>query len=294
MRRILVPTDFSTRSDRAVRRACLLAAQFSASLVLVHVVDDDQPARLVEARREEATTLLSELAASLGNEHKVKCEAVVALGEPCQGVLQAAEDAGADLLVMGSPRRRLLGDVFVGTTIERTLRAGRRPVLMAAAVPTGHYRRVMLAVDFSQACAAAFAAARDLGLLDEVRVTVMNAYEAPAQSMLLTASTTTAEFKAYLATQEARAARALDTFLAEANFSPARRAFALIESTAAAAILKTARKEKADLVVIGTHGLGGIPRLLLGSVAEGVLRACALDVLAVPSPRRSMPEGPGG
>ncbi|HEU6442162.1 MAG TPA: universal stress protein, partial [Microvirga sp.] len=48
MRTILVATDFSTRSDRALRRATLLARHVSARLVLIHVVDDDRPVRLVE------------------------------------------------------------------------------------------------------------------------------------------------------------------------------------------------------------------------------------------------------
>lgn len=46
---LLVATDFSTRSDRALRRAVLLAKQYTAGLVLVHVVDDERPRRFVNA-----------------------------------------------------------------------------------------------------------------------------------------------------------------------------------------------------------------------------------------------------
>lgn len=52
----------------------------------------------------------------------------------------------------------------------------------------------------------------------------------------------------------------------------------------AAAILAIARELDADLTVLGTHGKTGLSRLLLGSVAEGVLRLADRDVLAVPSP----------
>ena len=288
MQRILVPTDFSTRSDRAVRRASLLAKQYSATLVLVHVVDDDQPAHLVEARRQEATTLLSELTASIGEMEGVNCQAVVGLGEAFEGVLQAAEDAHADLLVMGPPRRRILGDVFVGTTVERTIRAGSRAVLMAGGLPAGRYRHVLVAVDFSDTSATAFRAARTLGFLEGVRVSAMHGFDAPAQGMLLSASTTTAEFKAYLAQSKARASGKLETFLGEAGLRPDHRVLRLVEGTPAAAILAAARVEKADLVVIGTHGFGGVARLLLGSVAEGVLRAAEIDVLAVPPTVRAL------
>jgi universal stress protein A len=47
------------------------------------------------------------------------------------------------------------------------------------------------------------------------------------------------------------------------------------------AIIDCARDEKADLIVIGTHGRTGIPRLFLGSVAERVVRLAPCDVLAV-------------
>ena len=50
----------------------------------------------------------------------------------------------------------------------------------------------------------------------------------------------------------------------------------------AEAILAIAREIGADLAIVGTHGKGALSRLLLGSVAEGVLRLADRDVLAVP------------
>jgi nucleotide-binding universal stress UspA family protein len=46
-------------------------------------------------------------------------------------------------------------------------------------------------------------------------------------------------------------------------------------------IVKTAEEEKADMVVMGTHGRSGLSRLLLGSVAERVIRAAPCPVLTV-------------
>jgi len=46
-------------------------------------------------------------------------------------------------------------------------------------------------------------------------------------------------------------------------------------------IVDEARKWQADLIVIGTHGRSGLSRLLLGSVAEGVVRAAPVPVLLV-------------
>ena len=65
LKNILVATDFSERSDRAIRRATLLAREFAASVAMVHSVDDDQPQPLIDNEREIAEKLLDEQARSL-------------------------------------------------------------------------------------------------------------------------------------------------------------------------------------------------------------------------------------
>ena len=57
-------------------------------------------------------------------------------------------------------------------------------------------------------------------------------------------------------------------------------------SAAADAIVAYAEKSKADVIVIGTHGRGGLPRLFMGSVAERVVRLAPCPVLTVRSKER--------
>jgi nucleotide-binding universal stress UspA family protein len=66
----------------------------------------------------------------------------------------------------------------------------------------------------------------------------------------------------------------------------------VVEGPAAGVIITTARQTAADLVVMGTHGRRGLARLLMGSVAEEVVRMAPCPVLTVRAP---MPEtAPGG
>lgn len=58
----------------------------------------------------------------------------------------------------------------------------------------------------------------------------------------------------------------------------------LLEGDPTTAILDTAKEKGADLIVMGTHGWRGLTRLLMGSVAEGVLRGAACPVLTVKAP----------
>jgi nucleotide-binding universal stress UspA family protein len=283
MNRILLATDFSTRSDRALRRATLLARQISAEISLIHVVDDDQPPRLIKVEERAARELLDDLAATLREADRVDCETQVICGEPFQAIADEAERADADVIVMGPHRRQVLRDVFIGTTVERTIRTSRCPIIMANAVPAGIYNRVLLATDFSDCSANAVKEARKLGLLDRFDVLVLHAFDAPAQSMMTRSSMTMEQSKEYIAEEQDRATGELLKFLQKVDLRPSRRFVQLIELPIPEMIRNCVREHKVDLVVIGTHGRTGPAKFFLGSVAEEVLRESDVDVLVVPA-----------
>lgn len=282
MKRILVATDFSTRSDRALRRAILLARQFSAAIVIVHVVDDDQPPRLREAEVRESAALLDEIAATVRAIDRLSCETLLVLGDPFQAIADSVHSISADLVVMGPHRRQALRDVFIGTTVERTIRISSRPVIMANDVPAGRYDRVLVATDLSDGSAAAIADARGLGILDHTDIIVFHAFDSQAVGLIIRAGMTMDQLKDHIAEAEARAMAELNEFLRRVDVQPRRRVTQLIEVSAAAAIRDRIRAEKADLVVIGTQGRTGLAKFFVGSVAEEILRTSEVDVLVVP------------
>jgi nucleotide-binding universal stress UspA family protein len=87
VRGILAATDFSPRSDRAIRRAGLLAAEFAAALTIVHVVDDDKPANLVAEETKSAESALDQLIRNTEELRDISCETKIALGEPLRVLL---------------------------------------------------------------------------------------------------------------------------------------------------------------------------------------------------------------
>ena len=101
-----------------------------AQLHIVHVVDDDQPEELVRIEKREAERVLNEQAGSMPELSGVQAQLMVVTGDPFDGILKTAAEVNADLIVMGSHRKQLLLDIFVGTTIERVIRKGSFPVLM--------------------------------------------------------------------------------------------------------------------------------------------------------------------
>src|SRR5690242_10183967 len=127
---ILAATDFSTRSNRALRQAGLLAQPNRAQLHVVHVVDDDQPEQLVRMEKREAEQVLVEQIYSMPELRGREARPRVVTGDPFDGMIKTAAEVYAELIVMGTHREQLLLDTFIGTTIERVIRKGSFPILM--------------------------------------------------------------------------------------------------------------------------------------------------------------------
>ncbi|MCK1638922.1 universal stress protein [Bradyrhizobium sp. 157] len=95
--KILAATDFSTRSQRALRRAGQLAQAEAADLAIIHVVDDDQPQGLVEMEARESERMLAELISAVSELRDVRCHPMVVMGDPFDAIVRTAAAQAADL-----------------------------------------------------------------------------------------------------------------------------------------------------------------------------------------------------
>jgi nucleotide-binding universal stress UspA family protein len=281
MDRILVATDFSTRSDRAVRRASLIARRAGASLTLAHVVDADRPERLVAADRMEAQSLLEDTARTLRTIDGVDAEPLVKVGDVHSGILSAAEETVADLVILG-PHRSSLRDVFIGTTVERVVRRSRFPLLVAVHSPEAPYDRTLLALDFDEASKSAARAALTMGIFDHTEVVLMHAFDTPAEGMIKRAMDAPAALDDYVSGERGQAAERLQGLVSELGLPASDHRVAAIKGSPARSILESALSEDAHLIVLGTNQRKGFERLLIGSVTEDVIRDAHRDVLIVP------------
>lgn len=281
MKRILVATDFSTRSDRAIRRATLIAQRTGAALSLMHAVDGEQSPRMVEAERAAAEATLLETAATIRQADGVPIDARVQVDDIVPGILAAADEASADLIVIG-PHRRRLSDIFTGTTAERMVRRSRLPLLVAVHVPSAPYARTLLALDFDAASRSAAAAAVRLGVFEHTMVVAFHAFDTPARGMMQRSMADAESVDDYVEDERRAAAGRLRELAAELDLPPSRHHVIAIEGTPARTILESAVREQADLVVLGASNRKGFERLLIGSVTENVLREAHRDILIVP------------
>lgn len=279
---ILAATDFSTRSQRALRRAGLLARERDAELALVHVVDDDQPPDLVALEIREAERILGEQVSAMAELRSVRCRPLVVAGDPFDGILRTAASMRADLVVMGAHRKQILRDIFIGTTIERVIRAGPYPVLMVNNEVEKTYRTALAAVDKSELSAHAIRTSSSVGLLEGARLTIVHAFLPLAKGKLSLAGLSADIIDEYVASERLRAAEEMIAYL-HANAMTEYLGSLLIDEGAPFQVISGAvQRLQADVLVIGTHNRSGIARALLGSVTEEVLRSLDVDILAVP------------
>ena len=280
MDRILVATDFSTRSDRALRRASLIAKRVGAKMTLAHVVDADRPEALIRSDQDAASTILAESASTIRNDG-IDTDWIVEIDDVHAGILLAADKTSADLIVIG-PHRSRLRDIFVGTTAERVTRLSTRPLLVAVEAPRAHHRRTLLALDFDKASEAAGRKALAMGIFDRTEVVVMHAFAAPAEGMMKRAMLPSADVSRYVEAERETAGEALRTLLARLGLPPACRTVVSMKGSPARTILERAVETDSDLIVLGTNQRKGFERALVGSVTADVIRDAHRDVLIIP------------
>jgi universal stress protein A len=154
------------------------------------------------------------------------------------------------------------------------------------------YRRILHATDFSSAGRAAFQRAVSLARQNRAQLLLVHVMVPP--SPFVAPGQMPPKTYEELERAARRSARAsLKTALAKARRAGAKAVAILTEGVPFEEIVRTARRRRGELIVIGTHGRTGFSRLFLGSVAERVVRSAACPVLTVSSGRaaRRAPRG---
>lgn len=139
---ILVPTDFSEFSDRAVRQAVDIAEQHNAKVYLLHVVDKLQQCAIdycipletmmkVQSDSEkEAAKKMQQEADKILKTKKIDLVFDVKSGTPYEEILKEQQERTADLIVIASHGRTGILKNLIGSVAERVMREAKCPVLL--------------------------------------------------------------------------------------------------------------------------------------------------------------------
>ncbi len=266
----LIAADGTPASDAAVRLLAAVSRKGAVRFRVITVASFELALALAEeiGRYDEAAALeraraISEAAVARLREAGHEASATVLEGHPATEILAAAEQ-DVDLVAMGAGRERWLDILLMGSTSHDVLLQAPCPVLVVHRAERDRDLRVLVATDGSDG--AERAARRFAELADPARcaVTVVSVRRGEGLGFPSGAERGDALSGPQALASAERAAELLrrEGFAAEVK---------VLAGSPASALLEEARASGADLVVVGSRGLGGIRRAL-GSVSDKLAR----------------------
>jgi universal stress protein E len=287
--RIVVGLELGKLSDQAVARALGLAREFGARLDVVHGAGVELPGGAAREAwfSEHGSGALERARAAARGKLELMVEDPLFAGRPldeylhvgtasgARALVQFARQHGADLIVIGSHRRRNLLDL--GGTARVVLAKSVCPVWMEPADAL-RFQRVLAPIDLSPSTPRVLAAARSLAARYDVPVRVLHAFVPPEFATDPTSVSLAPTYSADGLRLDERSA--VQELVRRFDWGALPVEIDYADGEPADAILALAGPE--DLIVMGTHGHSRLARAMLGSCADRVLKRSKGPVLVVP------------
>lgn len=296
---MIVPLDFSSQSLRALDFALPLARRFGASVQLIHVyVGAHQfstvaTAPVLWSEAEAKRHLADEVEFVFGTRPRGE-DCHLRIGNPDREIIAAAEELKADLIVMATHGHSGFKHLTLGSTTEKVIRRARCPVLVVREATRGPIKtteegivllKILVPVDFSDCAregaryASVFAAkvGADLLLMHVVQ---------PPDYMAAEGTAADPNWPTLLQKAMLDANDRMDemvNFLSLVNISADTE---VVVGSPVEKLAEETRHSDIDMVITSTHGYTGLRQVLVGSVAEQLVRSASCPVLVVPSHRR--------
>jgi nucleotide-binding universal stress UspA family protein len=290
---MLVPLDGSSASEQALPLARRIARATLAHVVLVRVahafaVPGVDPTKAQLAVIAEARDYLEKHAARLST-FGLATETAAIYGEAGPGILHELKARRADVVVMGTHGRAGPGRWLFGSVAEEVLRSSPVPVILVPPgapppwppdrplcilVPLDGSERAESVLEELEAFVARLPA--DVVLTQVVELKPYGLYAEPGVYVGSDPEAAIVDAQRYLADIGARLKRVSHIVRWRVEIGQP-----------ATAIARIATAERADLIAMATHGRSGLARLVLGSIAIGVLRHAGIPLFLVrPAPLR--------
>lgn len=280
LREILFACDLSPSSDLAFDHARLLAERFGAHLVLYHSLDaasaeaSGKPRgdQVWERARRAAQTYLEMRGAALDVPYDIVVERAAG---PAEGLLQRLRAHPPDLTVMATHGRDGLAHVLLGSVTEAVLARRLSPVLCIRPAMHGvalPYRRILLPTDLSHESRRTFTMAAELAGAFGAEVVVLYVAQVPRAASLAGLP----DLVESAVPDEAAVLTFLKPELAGLQVTTR-----IVAGVPWEAIVEAARTEKADVILLSTHGHDSVSDRVVGSQADRVVRHAPCPVLVM-------------
>ena len=295
---VLVPTDFSDEAHKALNYAGALVRRLDAHLHVVNVTESalatPSPARAetnpLLADNEEARALEQQLEAVIGESVAVTFHGRT--GRAFDQIVRCAHEIAADLIIIATHGRTGLKRLFLGSTAERVVQYSLSPVLVvrrgeeevSAEKHPVAIESILVAVDFSSSSAEAVRYAIDFARAFGARLVLFHSLKVP--QVIESDPVVRADLPPAWETARAAAEDQMRRFAKMFNFKEVAFETQIMLGGTAEDICDYAFERKSDLIIMSTHGWTGFMHVLIGSVAERVVRYARTPVLVVPGGMR--------
>ncbi len=303
---ILVPLDGSRFAEYALPTALSVAERSGGRIRLVSAVTDVPPLPLVEhdegtvrgwfdEARSRASEYLDDAAAQLREtESALEVETKVLMGPAVRMLTEEIEKRPPDLVIMTTHGRGPLQRAWVGSVTDGLLRRANRPLLLVRPKPKEEanlddrpaFQKMLIPMDGSEEAEAVLSPASELGQLFGSSITLFTV----VPELFAVGSSYLPHLVEEQEEQKKRRAsfqRYLDELKTRVPADAVRTRTVVGEGEdVASGIIDAAIEEKSDLIAMATHGRSGVARLVLGSVADKVIRGSTVPVLVFRSPEK--------
>lgn len=290
VKKILVATDLSSMADLAIERAVSIAKSHDAHITILHVLQKNFYANALKllgyqiplkSSKAYVNEQLQKKITSFYH-HKLNIDyKIITQNRPVIKIIQFAKKNNFDLLIIGAHGKYSLRDAFVGTTAEHVAEKTPCPVLVIKNKSVKHYQKIFVPVDFSNTSKKALNTA--IQLFPRSRIHLFHVgdfeYEDFFKQEERTKSYARVKINELRKTMIALLTQQLKKFISKHKH---KFTYRVALGYPGPTIIEEIKKNKPDLIIMGTRGHSNLHYLFFGRVANWVMMEVENDILLVP------------
>jgi nucleotide-binding universal stress UspA family protein len=285
--KILCPVDYSAPSQAALRVAARIAAAHGSELVVAHafhfaavaaVNETPLPATSIQLVQDDERRGLEAAVHEARQLGATKVTSEFLEGSPWHELVELGIAQQVDLIVIGTHGRTGLKRLVVGSVAEKVVRHAASSVLVVRANPDGPtFDHVLCPVDLSEDTSQIVERAEQLAQPNGIGIDLLHALQLPL------AASGDPLLADHITAMDARATAQLERYADEVrNRKRVGVRSEVLTGNPSELILAKAEEDRTiDLIAVGSHGRTGLKRLVMGSVAENLVRHAPCSVLVV-------------
>ncbi len=294
LKKILMPTDFSLNASQALRHSVVLADRFNGGITVLHVValfnvdpNESENAfpellEFYEILESQANDKMVDLREKLVHT-ALDCVAVRGF-DPAREIVNYASEHDSDLIVMGTHGRSEIAHFLLGSVAERVMRQASCPVMTIShqekwMFETPEFNKILVPIDFSEFSREAIPHAVEFAAKFNASIQFIHVVD----QRLYPAFYVVGEGAVFETEPQLveKSLKTINEFVSDSVADLPADACVVREGVPHTEIANYALAHEVDLIMMTTHGLTGIEKLLIGSTAEKVVRKAHCPVLSI-------------